>query len=218
MSFSNFCTRPRQHPPSTALCPNTPAIKRMVVRHLHQCSGQSYPAVLSRTPPTFSCIVAPRMRACSGSLQAQRFYPHVKSHRPPVLALLQSASGRPLIQRCSLYLRLPVFLYPLLTLSRFPQLLRACNSILQSRRSSRCRSLAVRQYSVTPISARAGLIQWVPGLQSIYSSYKSWQQRQFSAQVKAGLATGAEVPAHPPRPSDLYYAKVMAGLKVGRQT
>jgi hypothetical protein len=97
-----------------------PAIKRMVVRHLHQCSGQSYPAVLSRSPPTFSCIVAPRMRACSGSLQAQRFYPHVKSHRPPVLALLQSASGRPLIQRCSLYLRLPVFLYRLLTLTRFP--------------------------------------------------------------------------------------------------
>jgi hypothetical protein len=36
--------------------------------------------------------------------------------------------------------------------------------------------------------------------------------------VKAGLATGAEVPAHPPRPSDLYYAKVMAGLKVERRT
>lgn len=76
------------------------------------------------------------------------------------------------------------------------------------------RDLSIRHYSVTPIGPKAGLIQWVPGLQSIYSCYKAWLQRQYALQAKAGRAAGQELPPHPPRPSDLYYAKIMAGLKV----
>ena len=42
-----------------------------------------------------------------------------------------------------------------------------------------------RHYSVTPLGARSGLIQWVDGATALFSLYKRWQQREaVSAQMK----------------------------------
>ena len=39
-----------------------------------------------------------------------------------------------------------------------------------------------RHYSVTPLGARSGLIQWVDGATPLFSLYKRWQQREAMAQ------------------------------------
>ena len=39
-----------------------------------------------------------------------------------------------------------------------------------------------RHYSVTPLGARSGLIQWVDGATPLFSLYKRWQQREALAQ------------------------------------
>lgn len=41
-----------------------------------------------------------------------------------------------------------------------------------------------RHYSVTPLGARSGLIQWVDGATPLFSLYKRWQQREALAQQK----------------------------------
>ncbi|XP_021731674.1 LOW QUALITY PROTEIN: serine/threonine-protein kinase SMG1-like [Chenopodium quinoa] len=99
--------------------------------------------------------------------------------------------------------------------ARIMQLLQAVNSFLQSCSETRSRSVGIRYYSVTPISGRAGLIQWVDNVISIYSIFKSWQQRVQMAQL---LATGGSnvkdtVPPPVPRPSDMFYGKIIPALK-----
>ncbi|XP_021738520.1 serine/threonine-protein kinase SMG1-like [Chenopodium quinoa] len=99
--------------------------------------------------------------------------------------------------------------------ARIMQLLQAVNSFLQSYSETRSRSVGIRYYSVTPISGRAGLIQWVDNVISIYSIFKSWQQRVQMAQL---LATGGSnvkdtVPPPVPRPSDMFYGKIIPALK-----
>ncbi len=42
--------------------------------------------------------------------------------------------------------------------------------------------LHARYYSVTPLGARSGLIQWVDGATPLFSLYKRWQQRELEAQ------------------------------------
>ncbi|GAY51877.1 hypothetical protein CUMW_137670 [Citrus unshiu] len=94
-------------------------------------------------------------------------------------------------------------------------LLQAVNSFLRSSPATRSHSLGIRYYSVTPISGRAGLIQWVDNVISIYSVFKSWQHRaqlaQFSA-IGAGN-TKSSVPPPVPRPSDMFYGKIIPALK-----
>ncbi|KAL2927547.1 Serine/threonine-protein kinase SMG1 [Bienertia sinuspersici] len=99
--------------------------------------------------------------------------------------------------------------------ARIMQLLQAVNSFLHSCSETRSRSVGIRYYSVTPISGRAGLIQWVDNVISIYSIFKSWQQRVQMAQL---LATGGSnvkntVPPPVPRPSDMFYGKIIPALK-----
>lgn len=43
-------------------------------------------------------------------------------------------------------------------------------------------ALHARYYSVTPLGARSGLIQWVDGATPLFSIYKRWQQREIAAQ------------------------------------
>lgn len=99
--------------------------------------------------------------------------------------------------------------------ARIMQLLQAVNSFLCSSPATRSHSLGIRYYSVTPISGRAGLIQWVDNVISIYSVFKSWQHRaqlaQFSA-IGAGNAKSS-VPPPVPRPSDMFYGKIIPALK-----
>ncbi|XP_010255040.1 PREDICTED: uncharacterized protein LOC104595829 isoform X1 [Nelumbo nucifera] len=99
--------------------------------------------------------------------------------------------------------------------ARIMQLLQAINGFLHSSPDTRSRSLAIRYYSVTPISGRAGLIQWVDNVISIYSVFKSWQNRVQLAQLSAmGPGnTNNTVPPPVPRPSDMFYGKIIPALK-----
>lgn len=99
--------------------------------------------------------------------------------------------------------------------ARIMQLVQAINGFLHSSSSTCSNSLGIRYYSVTPISGRAGLIQWVDNVISIYSIFKSWQSRVQLAQLTA-LGTGNTKPSVPPpvpRPSDMFYGKIIPALK-----
>ncbi|PSS26075.1 Serine/threonine-protein kinase [Actinidia chinensis var. chinensis] len=99
--------------------------------------------------------------------------------------------------------------------ARIMQLLQAINGFLHSSSATSSQSLSVRYYSVTPISGRAGLIQWVDNVTSIYSIFKSWQNRAQLAQLQA-LGTGntkdSGLPPVP-RPIDMFYGKIIPALK-----
>ncbi|CAA6657772.1 unnamed protein product [Spirodela intermedia] len=98
--------------------------------------------------------------------------------------------------------------------ARVMQLLHAVDSFLHSCSDTRSRSLAVRYYSVTPISGRAGLIQWVDNVISIYSVYKSWQTRvQLSHLSAVGSGNLKNTVGPVPRPSDMFYGKILPALK-----
>ncbi|KAL0384148.1 UNVERIFIED_CONTAM: putative serine/threonine-protein kinase smg1 [Sesamum radiatum] len=85
--------------------------------------------------------------------------------------------------------------------------------IVTSSSATRRQSLDIRYYSVTPISGRAGLIQWVDNVISIYSVFKSWQKRAQLQQLAAlGADTSSAVPPVP-RPSDMFYGKFIPALK-----
>ncbi|KAL9174074.1 hypothetical protein ABFS82_02G028800 [Erythranthe guttata] len=97
--------------------------------------------------------------------------------------------------------------------ARIMQLLQSVNGFLQSSSATRRDSLSIRYYSVTPISGRAGLIQWVDNVISIYSVFKSWQNRTQLQQLYAlGADTNSAVPPVP-RPSDMFYSKIIPALK-----
>ncbi|CAL4935827.1 unnamed protein product [Urochloa decumbens] len=100
--------------------------------------------------------------------------------------------------------------------SRIMQLLEAINSLLYSSSDTRSRNIALRFYSVTPVSGRAGLIQWVENVSSIYNVYKSWQKRSQLAQAEASSVSTGNIrnPVPPvPRPSDMFYGKIIPALK-----
>lgn len=99
--------------------------------------------------------------------------------------------------------------------ARIMQLLQVINGTLHSSQETRKKSLSIRYYSVTPISGRAGLIQWVDNVTSIYSIFKSWQSRAQIAQFQASGAgnTKNSVPLPVPRPSDMFYGKIIPALK-----
>ncbi|KAL5562538.1 hypothetical protein UlMin_032285 [Ulmus minor] len=99
--------------------------------------------------------------------------------------------------------------------ARIMQLLQAINGFLHSSSDTRSRSLGIRYYSVTPISGRAGLIQWVDNVISIYSVFKAWQNRTQLAQLSAmgGGNSKNTVPPPVPRPSDMFYGKIIPALK-----
>ena len=66
-----------------------------------------------------------------------------------------------------------------------------CLTIAQSGRchcfSDDRRLFHARHYSVTPLGARSGLIQWVEGATPLFSLYKRWQQREATAAPTRGL-------------------------------
>ncbi|KAF7142764.1 hypothetical protein RHSIM_Rhsim05G0078500 [Rhododendron simsii] len=99
--------------------------------------------------------------------------------------------------------------------ARIMQLLQAINGFLHSSGAISSQSLSIRYYSVTPISGRAGLIQWVDNVTSVYSIFKSWQNRAQLAQTQ-GLGAGNmedSMPPPVPRPIDMFYGKIIPALK-----
>ncbi|KAM0938032.1 putative non-specific serine/threonine protein kinase [Dioscorea sansibarensis] len=98
--------------------------------------------------------------------------------------------------------------------ARIMQLLQAINCFLQTYSDTHRRSLAIRYYTVTPISGRAGLIQWVENVTSIYSVFKSWQNRSQLAQLSAlGPGNVKDIVPSVPRPIDMFYGKIIPALK-----
>ncbi|XP_077233177.1 uncharacterized protein LOC143875497 [Tasmannia lanceolata] len=98
--------------------------------------------------------------------------------------------------------------------ARIMQLLQAINSFMYSCADTHSCSLGIRYYSVTPISGRAGLIQWVDNVISIYSVFKSWQNRIQLAQLySVGTGNVNNGVSPPPRPSDMFYGKIIPALK-----
>lgn len=87
--------------------------------------------------------------------------------------------------------------------ARIMQLLQAINNFIYSCTDVN-HSLAIRHYSVTPISGRAGLIQWVDNVTSIYSVFRSWQNRAHLVQKSVSSI---------PQPSDMFYGKILPALK-----
>lgn len=49
---------------------------------------------------------------------------------------------------------------------------------------SDCALYRARNYSVTPLGLRSGLIQWVDGCVPLFALYKRWQVREAAAQTK----------------------------------
>ncbi|XP_030522831.1 uncharacterized protein LOC115735623 [Rhodamnia argentea] len=98
--------------------------------------------------------------------------------------------------------------------ARIMQLLHAIDSLLHSSRTTRSHLVGIRHYSVTPISGRAGLIQWVDNVISVYSVYKCWQARDQAAVLpSSGTGNTKTVPPPVPRPSDMFYGKIIPALK-----
>ncbi|KAL8143564.1 LOW QUALITY PROTEIN: hypothetical protein V2J09_016596 [Rumex salicifolius] len=98
--------------------------------------------------------------------------------------------------------------------ARIMQLLEAVNNILHSSSETKGHSVGIRYYSVTPISGCAGLIQWVDNVISIYSVFKSWQQRIHQTQLSAAAGGNRDSNAPSvPRPSDMFYGKIIPALK-----
>lgn len=99
--------------------------------------------------------------------------------------------------------------------ARIMQLLQAINGFLNSCPATRNKPLGVRYYSVTPISGRAGLIRWVDNVISIYSVFKSWQNRVQQAQFSTLNSSNTKNSAPPPvpRPVDMFYGKIIPALK-----
>ena len=89
-----------------------------------------------------------------------------------------------------------------------------------------------RHYSVTPLGARSGLIQWVDGATPLFGLYKRWQQRealsakdnhkkeqqqQQQQQPPNSSSTSEKSSSVPPptvpRPTEIYYSKLTPALK-----
>lgn len=99
--------------------------------------------------------------------------------------------------------------------ARIMQLLQAINTFFCSSRATDGGTIGIRYYSVTPISGRAGLIQWVDNVISVYSIFRSWQTRAKLSQMPPSAPGSAKSPDLPPvpRPSDMFYGKMIPALK-----
>ena len=82
---------------------------------------------------------------------------------------------------------------------RIMQFLSVCNKLLPP-------ELSARNYSVTPLGARSGLIGWVHGASPLFIFYKKWQIRQHD---KLNLNDNIKVD----RPSELFFNKLNPALK-----
>ena len=82
------------------------------------------------------------------------------------------------------------------------QLFWSINRILQRNKHTSKRGLSIRRYAVIPFGKRSGLIQWVDGVVPMYRLFKHWQMRSLPPGV-----------AHPPRPSDMFYSKLIPALR-----
>ncbi|VDK25304.1 unnamed protein product [Anisakis simplex] len=68
---------------------------------------------------------------------------------------------------------------------------------------------SARNYSVTPLGSRSGLIQWVEGATPMFHVYRKWQLRQAARKQTTSSAKGAN---EAERPSELFFKKLKAAF------
>ena len=117
---------------------------------------------------------------------------------------------------------------------RIMQFLVIVNTMFEkNNKQDNSRLFRARNYAVTPLGPRSGLIQWVDGAVPLFGLYKKWQQREAyaallkkqqqtiasqqapaSSHVDPNTAAAQVVPQVPivPRPSELYHEKIVAAL------
>eukprot|EP00898_Chlorokybus_atmophyticus_P001833 jgi/Chlat1/2650/Chrsp178S02490 len=95
---------------------------------------------------------------------------------------------------------------------RIMQFLAMFSDMLCLDKQARARSLSARHYAVTPVSGRAGLIQWVENTTPLYEVYKAWQIRSWQPQAVSRQGAAADRLA-PPRPMEQYYARIIPALR-----
>ncbi|TPX67125.1 hypothetical protein SpCBS45565_g04070 [Spizellomyces sp. 'palustris'] len=92
---------------------------------------------------------------------------------------------------------------------RIQQLLRIVNQFLMRDKSSAHRGLHARTYPVIPFGQRFGMIKWVDDVIPMFSLYKRWQHREYTAK----MLQRKEGDPPPPKPHEQYYSKIRAGLQ-----
>ncbi|KAI1718635.1 phosphatidylinositol 3- and 4-kinase domain-containing protein [Ditylenchus destructor] len=104
---------------------------------------------------------------------------------------------------------------------RVTQLLRTCNFIFQQKQKRKLGGewpeYFCSNYTVTPLSARSGLIQWVEGSTPIFQVYRKWKIRQIENQDAKQKHTELQSehdtkkkPREGERPMDIFYNKLKA--------
>ncbi|KAI8817446.1 uncharacterized protein EV422DRAFT_225192 [Fimicolochytrium jonesii] len=97
---------------------------------------------------------------------------------------------------------------------RVQQLLGVVNQLLASDKPSRKRQFRARTYAVIPCGKRSGMIQWVEGVTALFTLYKRWQQRDYTARLlQAKDPESRDAVAPPLRPHDQFYAKIGPALQ-----
>jgi len=94
---------------------------------------------------------------------------------------------------------------------RLMQFLKSSTRLL--RISKHTRGFQARNYAVTPLGPRSGLIQWVTNATPLFTLYKKWQQRQANKNKN-----GSSSPNQPTlRPSEVFYHKLTKhGINIER--
>jgi PI-3-kinase-related kinase SMG-1 len=74
-----------------------------------------------------------------------------------------------------------------------------------------------KDYAVTPLGARSGLIQWIDSATPLFGLYKRWQQREAYANAQLKQQSGQDG-GQPPqvqilKPNELFYSKIIPLLK-----
>ncbi|KAL6068818.1 Serine/threonine-protein kinase smg1 [Balamuthia mandrillaris] len=103
---------------------------------------------------------------------------------------------------------------------RIMQFLGTINQRLAKDKESHARGLRARNYAVIPLSQQSGLIQWVEGAIPLFATYKAWQRRAKTRQRRGKSKRGRShisrqrpTPPELPKPSDMFYAKIIPALK-----
>lgn len=96
---------------------------------------------------------------------------------------------------------------------RIQQFLHIINALLVGEKSAASRRLRARTYAVIPFGQRYGMIQWVQDVTPLFTLYKRWQQREYTARLlQRKEGEDSETVAPPLRPHEMFYAKISAAL------
>ena len=95
---------------------------------------------------------------------------------------------------------------------RVMQLLHICNLMLSDQKSIQPNdawpAYYSRNYSVTPLGIRSGLIRWVDGATPMFQIYRKWKTRQITTDKKVNEGDGNQ--PDPERPMDMFVKQLQS--------